>query len=176
GGRPFPDIADHLPAAEGAVALGTSRNVERSVEHKIQICMLARRCSAAPRPGPLHAGEATAVRARLSNRRRFPLRLGRQSAPGKAAPSLGLVPVDENNRSVRSEKFGAIVPAPCPDAVGFRLPVYRTFSTLTFSPCPAIIAPKFTNAVTAGLNKRCKFAIGDRRASNAERAQFDFVR
>jgi ribonuclease HII len=47
-----------------------------------------------------------------------------------------------------------------------------TFSTLTFSPCPAVIAPKFTNAVTAGLNKRCKFAIGDRRASNAERAQF----
>ena len=138
--------------------------------------MLARRCGAAPRPGPLDPGEAAAVGARLANRRRLPLRLGRQSAPSKAALSLGLVPVDENNRSVRSEKFGAIVPAPRPDAVGFRLPVYRTFSTLTFSPCPAVIAPKFTNAVTASLNKRCKFAIRDRRASNAERVQFDFVR
>src|SRR5436190_1855123 len=33
--RPFPDVADHLPAAEGAVALGARRNIDRPVEGKV---------------------------------------------------------------------------------------------------------------------------------------------
>src|SRR5262249_22557440 len=122
-GCPFPHIPDHLPATEGAVALRTSRNVERSVKRKIQIRLLTCRCVAVPRPRPLHPGEAVAVGAWFANRSRLPLHLGRQSAPGPAAPGLGLVPVDENNRGIWSEDFGAIIPAPGPGTIRFRLPV-----------------------------------------------------
>ena len=35
--RPFPYIADHLPASEGAVAVGARRDIERSVDREIEV-------------------------------------------------------------------------------------------------------------------------------------------
>src|SRR6516165_2814684 len=115
--RPFPDIADHLPAAEGAVALGVSRDIERSVKSKIQIRVLMRWRGSAPGPRPLHLGKTIAISAWLANCRRLPLRLGGQPALRPATPGLGFVPVDENNRSVGRKNLGAVVAAPCPHTV-----------------------------------------------------------
>src|SRR5215469_5025264 len=115
--RPFPDIADHLPAAEGAVARGVSRDNERRVKSKIEIRVLMRWRGSAPGPRPLHLGKTIAISAWLANCRRLPLRLGGQPALRPAAPGLGFVPVDENNRSVGRKNLGAVVAAPCPHAV-----------------------------------------------------------
>src|SRR5215469_1481964 len=115
--RPFPNIADHLPAAEGAVAPGAGCDIERSVKSKIQICILVRRRGTTPRPGTLHRGQTPAVGAWLADCCRFPLRLGGQPTLRPAAPGLGFVPVDENNRSVWRKDLGAVVAAPCPHAV-----------------------------------------------------------
>ena len=131
GGCPFPNITEHLSAAECAVACRAGGNVERGVEGKVEIGMLARRCGAAPRPSPLHPGKTAAFGARLTEGRRFPFHLGRQSAPRPAAPCLGLVPVDERNRRVRSKRHGPIIAAPRPGAIRFRLPVDWTFGTNT---------------------------------------------
>src|SRR5262249_30888462 len=95
----------------------------------------------------------------------------RQPPPGPAAPCRGLVPIDENNRSIGTEDLSAIVAAPCPDAVRFPLPVNWTFCTQELPPRPTGLAPKFTNAVTTSLNTSRHFAIGRRGVASAQRAE-----
>src|SRR6516165_11678619 len=174
--RPFPNIADRLPAAEGAVAPGAGCDIERSVKSKIQICILVRRRGTTPRPGTLHRGQTPAVGAWLADCCRFPLCLCGQPTLRPAAPGLGFVPVDENNRSVGRNDLDAVVAAPCPHTVRFRLPVNGTLGAQTLAPRPSGIAPEFPNTITASLNKICKFPIGDRRARDKERDKFNLVR
>src|SRR6476620_8210248 len=42
GGRPLPNISDHLPATECTVAARASRNIKRSIERKVEIGTIAR--------------------------------------------------------------------------------------------------------------------------------------
>src|SRR5712691_4030508 len=55
-GRPFPQVADHLPAAEGAVAWGASGDIDRSFEGEIEVGAVAARRRLAPRPAALAIG------------------------------------------------------------------------------------------------------------------------
>src|SRR6266568_9219370 len=136
--------------------------------------MMAARCGIAPGPLPFHIGKTAAVRIRLADRRRFPFSLGGQPTLGPAAPSLRFVPVDENNGSVRRQNLSAVVTPPSPHPVRFRLPINRALGTL--APRPAGGAPEFPRAITACLDERRIFAIGDRRTRDAEGVQLDRVR
>src|SRR5262249_41543541 len=58
-GRPFPHIADHLPASEGAVAGGAGSDIERTVEVEIEVsAFLARRPPPPRPPAPPHSRAA----------------------------------------------------------------------------------------------------------------------
>src|SRR5262245_61710546 len=124
-GRPFPRIADHLPASEGAVACGASRDIERIVEGEIEGGAFAAGRRLAPGPAALAIGQAGAVRARFADSRRFPFGLGREPALGPVAPGLRLVPIDECDRRVRGKLFDFVVAAPRPAAAVIFKPVDR---------------------------------------------------
>src|SRR5437016_1163802 len=138
--------------------------------------MMADRCGIAPGPLPFHIGETAAVRIRLADRRRFPFGLGGQPTLGPTAPSVRFVPVDENNGSVRRQNLSAVVTPPGPRPVRFRLPINRALGMLTLAPRPAGGAPEFPRAITARLDERRIFAIGDRCTRDAQRVQLDRVR
>src|SRR5262249_40630919 len=59
-GRPFPHIADHLPASEGAVAGGAGSDIERTVEGEIEVGAFLARPPFAPPPAALPLGQAGA--------------------------------------------------------------------------------------------------------------------
>src|SRR5712691_9551899 len=72
-GRPFPHVAEHLPAAERAVACWERCDVDRRREGEIEIGvpMVGRRL--APWPAALALGKPRAARDGLADRRRLPL-------------------------------------------------------------------------------------------------------
>src|SRR4029434_888014 len=76
---PFPDIADHLAADEGAVALAKGRDIDRPVAREVE--MGARRCRrpVAPWPATALVRETGAVGRRQADRGGFPFGLARQS-------------------------------------------------------------------------------------------------
>src|SRR5262249_14257231 len=114
GGRPFPDITDHLPAAECAVATRASRNIHRSIERKIQICMIAGWHYLAPGPCSLHLGKPSLPDDRFAERRGLPLDFGRQPALGPAAPGVRFEPAYKHNGGIQLEFFRAVVATPLP--------------------------------------------------------------
>src|SRR5262245_43686364 len=69
-GDPLPHVADHLTAAEGAVAGGQRPDVDRAPGPVIEVRAVRGRWLIPPRKGPLGAGR------RLEGRGHFPLRLG----------------------------------------------------------------------------------------------------
>src|SRR5207249_8211684 len=91
---PLPDVADHLPAADGAVALGQRAHVDGPARTEVEARAGGGRCAVAPGITPLVAGR------RLDGRRHLPLGLGGQSPAGPPAIRVRLVPV-EDRKSTR---------------------------------------------------------------------------
>src|SRR5262249_61653056 len=105
---PLPDVADHLPTADGAVAGRQRAHVDGAAGAVVQVRALGRRRRIAP-------GESTlASRRRIERRRELPLRLGRQPPPRPATERLGLVPVDVHDRVPRLEPLPQNGPSPRP--------------------------------------------------------------
>src|SRR5262249_30892862 len=175
-GRPFPNITDHLPAAECAVATRASRNIERTVERKVEICMIARRQHLAPGPNSFGLRETPSSGARFADPCRLPLGFCRQPALCPAAPGSGFVPVYKHDGGIQLQILRSVVAPPPPHAVRFWLPVNGTLGALVLTPGPAGIAPKFPNAIATCLNERRKLPIGDRGARDPEWFELDWVR
>src|SRR5262249_46526858 len=97
GRGPFPHVADHLPAAEGAVAVSQGVDVDRSVKSVVEVGMGWRRRLLAPWPASPCSGELHANRISLADRRDFPFGFAWQASPGPAAPRFGLEPAHEND-------------------------------------------------------------------------------
>src|SRR5262245_2957903 len=91
--RPFPDIAEHLPAAPGAVAFRAGAHVDAAEREAVEIGPRRIRRHVTPGERAL-AGSERPVGRRLGRGRRLPFDLGRQPAARPAAPGIGLVPVD----------------------------------------------------------------------------------
>src|SRR5215813_12706741 len=174
--RPFPHIADHLPASEGAVACGAGSDLERIVEGEIEVGAFAARRRLAPGPAALPVGQAGSVRARFADRRGFPFGLGRKPALGPVAPGLRLVPSDERHRRVRRELLDFVVAAPRPAAAVILEPVDRLFGRYALAPGPTRGAPEFFSAITAVADERGELGIRNRSFGNPERRDVDLVR
>src|SRR5262249_43378701 len=160
-GRPFPDIADHLPASEGAVAGSAGSDIERTVEGEIEVGACAVRRRLAPGPAALAIGQAGAVRARFADSRGFPFGLGRKPALGPVPPGLRLVPVAEGPRRLRRQFIGFVVAAPRPAAVVFFKPVTRLLGGEALAPGPARRAPEFPSAIAAAVYESGEFGVRD---------------
>ena len=84
--RPFPHVADHLPAAERAVARGARRRrAVRRCEVKLGISEARRRL--APRPPALAVGQPQPSATGSPTGRSLPFGLGREPALGPVAPA-----------------------------------------------------------------------------------------
>src|SRR5262249_61229680 len=105
-----------------------------------------------------------------------PSRLPGQPAFGQAAPGVRLVPVDECDRRVRSQRLDPAEAAPMPDAAVLREPVGGPLGTCALAPKPTFDAPKFFRAITVGFHKSCEFGIRDRGLGNAERRNLGLMR
>src|SRR5262249_11872825 len=81
-GRPLPDVDDHLPAPERAVAGGERADVETAHGPRVEVRPRRRRGLVAPREAALAVGEAVAIRTRLEGRGGLPLRLRREPPTG----------------------------------------------------------------------------------------------
>src|SRR5262249_13662091 len=174
-GRPFPHIADHLPASEGAVAGGAGSNIERTVEGEIEVGAFLARRPLAPGPVALAIGQAGAVRARLADSRGFPFGLGRKPALSPVAPGLRLVPIDKCHRRVRRQLIDFVVAAPRPAAAVMLKPVDRLLGGEALAPGPARRAPEFPSAIAAAVYEGGELGVRDRRLGNPERRDLDLV-
>src|SRR5439155_12262064 len=160
---PFPHVAEHLPAAERAVACWERRDVDRRREGEIEIGVpMVRRCLA-PWPAALAVGKARAARYGLADRRRLPFRLGRQAAPRPAAPGLRLVPIDERDGRVGGQLLSFGMAAPCPPAVVLGQPIDRALGACALAPGPARLGPKLARAISAGFDEGRELGVRDRR-------------
>src|SRR5262249_24291265 len=87
-GRPFPHIADHLPASEGAVAGGAGSDIERVVEGEIEVGAFA----APPRPRASGACDRPSGSRPRSLRRQPPLPIRPRSGAGAWPSCTRLAP------------------------------------------------------------------------------------
>src|SRR5207247_10908955 len=109
-GDPFPDVADHLPAADRTVAAGQRADVDGSTSEVVEVRALGLRRCLAP-------GEAMLTSRRgIESGRHLPFRLGRQPPPRPTAERLRLVPVHVHYRMPGIERDEQIdsPPAPAP--------------------------------------------------------------
>src|SRR5262249_5781526 len=144
---PFPNVADHLPKAKGAVPFGQSADIRAAEPFAVQVGAPRRRRIVAPGE-PALAFRQRAAAIRTAGGRHFPFRLGRQPAPCEAAKRLRLVPVDVDARSVRLEGLPAVELAPLPASLSTS-PVQRVLGPRRFAPTPTLIAPPGAPAVTS---------------------------
>src|SRR5262245_17537394 len=174
-GRPFPHIADHLPASEGAVARAAAGDIERTVEGEIEVGAFLARRRFAPGPAALAIGQAGAVGARFADSRGFPFGLGRKPALGPVAPGLRLVPVDECHRRLRRQLIGFVVASPRPATLVFFKPVNRLLGGDALAPGPAHRAPEFPSAIAAAVYESGELGVRDGGLGNPERRDLDLV-
>src|SRR5439155_19032860 len=141
----LPDIADHLPAADGTVAGPQRAHVDRAVRAIVEVG--ASRCGGAVSPGeaPLAPGR------RLRRGGHLPLRLGRQAPARPPAPCLGFIPVDVHHGMAGLEAGRRAEPAlvPAVTAVG---PDERMLGPLAAPPVPATAAPQLAAAIPPGVH------------------------
>src|SRR6266852_3145935 len=98
--RPLPHVADHLPAAEGAVPRGKRSHGYALACSGIQVRAVGCRRLVAPWVPPLTRRESPApIRHRPS--RYLPLQFGRKAAARKATVRVCLVPIHVDHRPVR---------------------------------------------------------------------------
>ena len=121
---PLPGVADHLPAAEGAVARRQRADVDGAERAAVEVGERRRRRRVAPGVTALARGERAAVRGRLARRGHLPLELGGQPPACPAAAGLRLVPAHVDDRGVRRQRFPAVEAAQLP-AVAAAPPVDR---------------------------------------------------
>src|SRR5689334_16289581 len=96
---PFPDVAEHLPAAVGAVAFRVRGHVHRPAGAAVEIgAALVRRVVAPGETAPRRRGG-----------RELPFRLGGKPPARPGAERLRLVPTDVDDRRVRSELAHAVI-------------------------------------------------------------------
>src|SRR5262249_16988459 len=127
--RPFPDVADHLPATESAVTVRKIRNVHTSHGPPLQI--------GSPGHPPLPSQRTPAFR--NTRGRRLPCLFGRQTSAGPAAVCICFIPVDMNYRSIRLQWNPAIEITPQPASSRFALPVNRMLRPPLFTPAPTAL-------------------------------------
>src|SRR5262249_5056161 len=151
-GGPLPGVADHLPAAKRTIP-GRQRGHRNAPRRSpIEVGPLAVRRRIAPGVPPFFSSNAP-VLSWLSRRGHFPLGLGRQPSAGPAAVSVGLVPVDMNDRQFRRQRTQAVIGAALPMAVRTAHPVDGMPGVVAFTPLPTAFRPKFGSAVTLVLDK-----------------------
>src|SRR5262249_55247674 len=141
---PLPDIADHLPAARGAVALGQGAHVDRPARAEVEARANGRRRLVPPRKAPLVAGRW------LDRRRHLPLGLGRQAPAGPAAVRVGLVPVDVHDRMPRLERSHGVEAPLVPAAAVPARPEEWMLDRPPAPPGPTRAGPRLPAAATAG--------------------------
>src|SRR5262245_1366963 len=173
--RPFPGIADHLPAAPGAVAGGAGADVDAAKGDAVEIGPRWTWRGLAPRERALVIAQ-WAVGRWLGGGRRLPFDLGRQPAAGPPAPGIGLVPVDVDDWLVRRQCLGTIEAAHLPATVALRLPIDGMLGLGVFAPVPAFVVPQGPLAIAAGFDERGELGVGDRRAGDAEGTDCDRMR
>src|SRR6266568_2182633 len=147
-GHPFPHVADHLAAAESAVAVGEGAHVGAPARAPVEVRALWGRRIVPPGEPPLPRGEAAPAGARLQRGRRFPLRLGGQAAPGPRAVGLGLVPAHVDDGPVRLEPDPAVEVAAMP-AHRVATPVHGVRGLDARAPPPPTLAPQLAPRVAS---------------------------
>src|SRR5262249_15251697 len=85
-GDPLPDVSDHLPAAEGAIACRERSHVHRSPDAIVKVGLLGARRRIAPGAAALGSGPG------VEACRHLPFGLARQPAVRPLAEGLGLPP------------------------------------------------------------------------------------
>ena len=125
--RPFPYIADHLAAAEGAIAARVSADFGQTGA-PVQVSALSGGRIIAP--GKMTPAVAQAVGFRFRRGGCFPFRLCRQSPTRPIAVGLGFVPADMNDRQIFIERDILIEDPLGPSAGGFAAPIDRMINFL----------------------------------------------
>src|SRR5262249_54681298 len=168
GGRPFPYVADHLPATKGAVATGAGGDIKRSVEGKVEIGVIARRRGLAPRPSAFRVGEMPSRRVGFADCGGLPLGFGREATLCPPAPSLGFEPFYKEAWGTRVQSLLRAVAPPPHYPVYFWLQVKGALGAVPLTPGPAGVAPKFPNTVTASFDEGGVLTIADWGARDPE--------
>src|SRR5205823_5216135 len=114
---PLPHVAEHLPAAEGAVARRERADVDAAEAIAVEVRELGRGRVVAPGVAALARSERSSRRG-LAGRRDLPLELGRQAARSPAAIGGGLELAHVDDGVVRLDRRPAIEVAPLEAAVG----------------------------------------------------------
>src|SRR5437868_474812 len=166
GRDPFPDVPNHLPAAERAVSRGERAHVDGPARAMIEVCAI--RCRRRVAPGEA----ALASRLRIEARSHLPLRLGRQPAPRPFAPCLRFPPAHADDGVPRTERHDFIehllTPSP---AIGD--PEQRMLDSGAPAPIPSLGAPDFSPSISAVIDEGLELRVGDRRGVDAEGFQLD---
>ena len=121
-GRPFPYIADHLPATEGAIAIRVGAHFHQT-RAPVQVSSV--RCGRIIAPGKMTALFTQTVAFRFPGGGNFPFRLCRESSISPIAVGLGFVPADMNYRQIFIERDMLIKDPLAPAAGGFAAPIKR---------------------------------------------------
>src|SRR2546422_1690711 len=145
---PLPDVADHLPAAGGAVALGQRAHVDGPAGAEVQARAGGRRCVVAPGETPLAAGR------RLDRRCDLPLGLGWQAPASPAAVRVRLVPVDVHDRMPWRKRCHGVEAALVPAAIVAPRPEDWMLGLLAAPPVPAPPIPELPPTVAAVVHER----------------------
>jgi hypothetical protein len=156
---PFPEVPDHLPQPERAVAVREGCNVHHVEQTPVQVGVARRGRLVSPGIEP-HAGcYAPRVPRGLGRGGQLPLRLGRQAASGPAAVGLGLVPVDVDYGLVRGQRLDPVEVAAVPLTVSLR-PVDGVLSAGVDAPVPALLAPHLALSVPPVVHEGGELLVG----------------
>ena len=139
--RPLPDVAEHLSAAARAFAFGQSIDLDGMHRQPIEIGAGGRRGPLAPGIVTFRACDADRVGA---GRRggQFPFGFRGQASPGPAAPGVGFVPVDVDDRPPGLERQPPVKVAAPPAAVVVAFPINGMFRAGLLPPRPTCFAPQ----------------------------------
>src|SRR5262249_21785838 len=143
-----PDVADHLTAAEGAVAGRQRAHVEAAHGPRVEVRPLRRRGLVPPRKAALALREAAASRTGLQGRGRLPLGFGREPTAGPPTVGLGSVPAPVDPGPVGLEGDPAIEVAALPAPIGAP-PVEGMIGADAAPPLPAGLAPRLRTPIAA---------------------------
>src|SRR5205823_15096536 len=169
-GDPFPDVADHLPAADRTVAVGQRAHVDRPTGEEVEVRALAGRGRVAPGEAMISSGRG------IEGGRHLPFHLGGQPPPRPAAERLRLVPVHVHDRLPGIERHEQIEPPLEPAATPLLAPEERMLGPLAPAPVPAAPAPPFAPPIAAVVDEGLELRVGDGRRGDPERLDLDGMR
>src|SRR6185312_14174486 len=105
-GGPFPDVTEHLPAAEGAIAGDMGGDVGGMQYPGIELRLLRRGSAVAPRERAFARRQPPTVW--FTRGGRFPLRLAGQAASSPAAVRVSLIPVHVQHGAVGFQRHPGV--------------------------------------------------------------------